>query len=36
VTKGHASVLFEGRMIDIAMAKAARNVLAWAEASGAS
>ncbi len=35
LTKGHASVLFEGRMIDIAMAKAARNVLAWAEASGA-
>jgi citrate lyase subunit beta / citryl-CoA lyase len=32
VARGHASVLFEGRMIDIAMAKAARNVIAWAEA----
>ena len=31
VAKGHASVLFEGRMIDVAMAKAARNVIAWAE-----
>jgi citrate lyase subunit beta/citryl-CoA lyase len=30
VGKGHASVLFEGRMIDVAMAKAARNVIEWA------
>ena len=34
VAKGHASVLFEGRMIDVAMAKAARNVIAWAETQG--
>jgi citrate lyase subunit beta/citryl-CoA lyase len=34
VAKGHASVLFEGRMIDVAMAKAARNVIAWAERQG--
>jgi len=27
-------VLFEGRMIDVAMAKAARNVIAWAQAHG--
>ena len=35
VAKGHASVLFEGRMIDVAMAKAARNVIAWEESQGA-
>lgn len=35
VAKGHASVLFEGRMIDVAMAKAARNILAWADPPGA-
>jgi citrate lyase subunit beta/citryl-CoA lyase len=34
VAKGHASVLFEDRMIDVAMAKAARNVIAWAETQG--
>ena len=34
VAKGHASVLFEGRMIDVAMAKAARNLNAWAERQG--
>ena len=34
VAKGYASVLFEGRMIDVAMAKAARNVIAWAESQG--
>jgi citrate lyase subunit beta/citryl-CoA lyase len=34
VAKGHASVLFEGRMIDVAMAKAARNAIAWAERQG--
>jgi citrate lyase subunit beta / citryl-CoA lyase len=34
VAKGHASVLFEGRMIDVAMAKAARNVISWAERQG--
>ncbi len=34
VARGHASVLFEGRMIDVAMAKAARNVIAWAQAHG--
>ena len=34
VAKGHASALFEGRMIDVAMAKAARNVIAWADAQG--
>jgi citrate lyase subunit beta/citryl-CoA lyase len=32
MARGHASVLFEGRMIDVAVAKAARNVIAWAEA----
>jgi citrate lyase subunit beta/citryl-CoA lyase len=31
VAEGHGSVLFEGRMIDVAMAKAARDVIAWAE-----
>jgi len=31
VGKGHASVLFEGRMIDVAMAKAARHVIEWAK-----
>ena len=34
VAKGHASVLFDGRMIDVAMAKAARNVIAWADSQG--
>ena len=34
VAQGHASVLFEGRMIDVAMVKAAQNVIAWAEAQG--
>jgi citrate lyase subunit beta/citryl-CoA lyase len=34
VERGHASVLFEGRMIDMAMAKSARNVIAWAQAHG--
>jgi citrate lyase subunit beta/citryl-CoA lyase len=34
VAKGHASVLFEGRMIDVAMAKAARNVIDWAQRQG--
>ena len=34
VANGHASVLFEGRMIDVAMAKAARNVIEWARAQG--
>jgi citrate lyase subunit beta/citryl-CoA lyase len=29
--RGHASVLFEGRMIDVAMARAARNVIDGAE-----
>lgn len=33
--RGHASVLFEGRMIDVAMAKAARNVIDGAETQGA-
>jgi len=35
VARGHASVLFEGRMVDVAMAKAARNVIAWSEQHGA-
>ena len=34
VARGHASTLFEGRMIDVAMVKAARNVIAWADAHG--
>jgi citrate lyase subunit beta/citryl-CoA lyase len=35
ITRKHASVLFEGRMIDVAMAKAARNVINCAEPQGA-